>query len=424
MTASLALSVLPFVGMIFSIAVLPLVAPHFWERRFPLVALFWALCYLVPTVLHHGIGAGATLLVHVAADEYIPFIVLVASLYVASSGLVLEGRLAGTPLRSTGLLLLGTLLASWIGTTGAAMVLVRPLLRGIAARKHRAHTVFFFILLVANAGGALTPVGDPPLFMGYLQGVPFFWTLRHAGPLALVAGCLLAFHFLTDFVLFRREGRPLPPTQDLRVRGGVHLAWIAAIVVTVAGSGALAFLGSWVPWVRDALLVLFAWGAWNTSSQELRRENDFRWHPIVEVAVLFAGIFVTLSPLVEMLREGVDGPLGGLVRLAGSPLSAYFVTGALSSVLDNAPTYLVFFHAAGGHEALPHLLSEGLQLEAIGLGAVFFGAVTYIGNAPNLLVRSIAEEEGVPMPGFFAYLGWTILVLLPVLALAGWIFLS
>ena len=417
-------SVLPFVGMIFSIAVLPLVAPHFWERRFPWVALFWALCYLVPTVLHHGIGEGATLLVHVAADEYIPFIVLVASLYVAASGLVLEGRLSGTPCRSTALLLVGTLMASWVGTTGAAMVLVRPLLRGISQRRYRAHTVFFFILLVANAGGALTPVGDPPLFMGYLQGVPFFWTLRHAGPLALVAGCLLAMHFVTDLVLYRREARPLPPAQKFRMRGGGNLGWIAAIVATVAGSGIFASLGGWVEWVRDGLLILFAWGAWKTSMPAYRKENDFRWQPIAEVAVLFAGIFVTLSPLVEMLQEGLDGPLGGLVRLASSPLSAYWITGVLSSVLDNAPTYLVFFNAAGGHDALPHLLVEAKQLEAIGLGAVFFGAMTYIGNAPNLLVRVIAEEEGVPMPSFFAYLGWTVLVLLPVLLLTGWIFLT
>lgn len=435
---------LPFAGVLLSIAVFPLIAPAFWHHHFGKIAAAWALVFLAPFAFSYGAGVAFGTLVHALLEEYIPFIVLLTALYTVAGGICVRGNLHGTPRLNTGILALGTLLASIMGTTGAAMLLIRPLLRANDNRKHVVHVVVFFIFLVANAGGSLSPLGDPPLFLGFLQGVSFFWTTTHlALPMLFVCGVLLVgFYALDSYYFHRREeerSRFLDPTPDsplLGIDGKINFLLLAAVVALVLMSGL------WKPGVefdvfgthvalqnavRDVALIGVTLLSLVLTPRSARAGNDFNWAPIEEVAKLFAGIFVTIAPVITILRAGEAGAFAGIVHLvndaSGQPhdLMYFWMTGLLSSFLDNAPTYLVFFNLAGG-DAQTLMTAGATTLAAISAGAVFMGANTYIGNAPNFMVKAIAESRGVRMPGFFAYLGWSAAVLLPLFLVTGWLF--
>ncbi|MDP9648262.1 Na+/H+ antiporter NhaD/arsenite permease-like protein [Paraburkholderia caledonica] len=434
---------LPFAGMLLSIALFPLVAPAFWHHHFGKIAAAWALVFLVPFALAFGWGIALGTLVHALLEEYIPFIVLLAALYTVAGGICVRGNLHGTPRLNTTILALGTLLASVMGTTGAAMLLIRPLLRANDNRRHVVHVVVFFIFLVANAGGSLSPLGDPPLFLGFLQGVDFFWTTTHlALPMLFVCGVLLtAFYFLDSHYFHQREeerSRFFDPTPDspLGIDGKVNFLLLGAVIGLVLMSGlwkpgvSFDVLGTHVDLqnaVRDVALVVVMLLSLALTPRAARKGNDFNWAPIEEVAKLFAGIFVTIAPVITILRAGEAGAFAGVVHLvndsAGRPHDAmyFWATGLLSSFLDNAPTYLVFFNLAGG-DASSLMTTGATTLAAISAGAVFMGANSYIGNAPNFMVKAIAESRGVRMPSFFAYLGWSGAVLLPLFLVTGWLF--
>ncbi|WP_459722645.1 sodium:proton antiporter [Paraburkholderia sp. 2C] len=441
---------LPFACMLLSIAVFPLVASSFWHRHFGKISAGWALALLVPFAVAFGPGAAFGTLIHAVVEEYLPFIVLLATLYTVAGGICINGNLHGSPRLNTALLALGTLLASIMGTTGAAMLLIRPLLRANDNRKHAVHVVVFFIFLVANAGGSLSPLGDPPLFLGFLNGVSFFWTTVHlALPMLFVCAVLLAVFYTLDSYYFRRgssdsgggEARKpfLDPTPDSRlcfIDGKINFVLLALVIALVLMSGlwkpgiAFDLSGARVELqnaVRDAALIVVALASLALTPRSARAGNAFDWAPIEEVAKLFAGIFVTIVPVIMMLRAGEAGALAGIVHLVndagGEPRNAmyFWATGLLSSFLDNAPTYLVFFNLAGGDAQ--HLMTAGAStLAAISAGAVFMGANSYIGNAPNFMVKAIAESRGVRMPGFFAYLAWSGAILIPVFIAMTWLF--
>jgi Na+/H+ antiporter NhaD/arsenite permease-like protein len=434
---------IPFIGILLSIAVFPLVAPKLWHHHFGKIAAAWTVAFLAPFALAFGPGTAGSVLVHALLEEYVPFIVLLASLYTVAGGICMRGNLHGSARLNTGLLALGAALASIMGTTGAAMLLIRPLLRANDNRKHVVHVVVFFIFLVANAGGSLTPLGDPPLFLGFLNGVGFFWTTVHlALPMLFVCGVLLVvFHVLDSYYWRRHDARPafLDPTPDtppLGIDGKVNFALLAVIVALVLMSGlwkpGIAFdvFGTEVKLqnlVRDVLLMAVLLASLALTPKRARAGNAFDWAPIEEVAKLFAAIFITIAPVITILRAGEAGAFAGIVHAVsdahGKPIDiAYFwATGLLSSFLDNAPTYLVFFNLAGG-DARTLMTTDATTLAAISAGAVFMGANTYIGNAPNFMVKAIAESRGVRMPSFFGYIAWSGAVLLPIFAVLGWLF--
>lgn len=444
-------SIAPFAGILLSIALIPLLKPHFWNRHYGKVVATWALMTAIPFLLIYR-GEGFYAILHIYLIDYVPFIILLWGLYTASGGILLRGRLAGTPLVNTGILAVGTLLASWMGTTGASMLLIRPLLRANSARDDKVHLVVFFIILVSNVGGALTPLGDPPLFLGFLHGVPFFWTTRNLLPhMVLMSLSLLALFYLVDSWYYRHEGRPVSPLDDdhqgpLRLEGLVNFVFLASIMGAVLASGLWQsgtefHLGDvhikLENIARDLTIVLCGLLSLHFTPQVLRQANGFTWEPIKEVAYLFAGIFMTIVPALTILQAGDQGALAAITRFTQSEATYFWVTGSLSSYLDNAPTYLTFFSSALGNlnldeitirRALPlppnQWAALGIDpaligrfsdyLKGISLGAVFMGANTYIGNAPNFIVKSMAEETGVAMPSFFGYILYTCVLLLPL----------
>ena len=434
--------VVPFAGMLLSIALLPLLAPHFAHHHFGKVTLFWALAFLLPFALQHSAGLAWHQLMHTVLLEYVPFIILLLALFTVAGGIYIRGNLHGAPGLNTAILALGTGLASIMGTTGAAMLLIRPLIRANDNRRHKAHVVIFFIFLVGNIGGALTPLGDPPLFLGFLKGVDFFWTTRALfPPMMLTAGILLALFYCVDYYYYhhRREERPavMDPTPDVPVSivGKWNIVLLLAIVASVLLSGlwnpgvAFQVFGTEVELqsvTRDVLLLAIAAISWKITPTLARRGNEYTWGPIIEVAMLFAGIFVTMIPAIAILRAGMSGALAPLVSLvtdsSGQPINAmyFWLSGALSSFLDNASTYLVFFNLAGGDSKL--LMHTLTTLMAISAGSVFMGANTYIGNAPHFMILAIAEERGGKMPSFFGYMLWSGLILLPCFALLTLVF--
>ncbi|MBD5627009.1 MAG: sodium:proton antiporter [Desulfovibrio sp.] len=438
-----AIWVIPFACMLLSIAIMPLALPHFWEHHFGKIAVFWGLAFLVPCFIVFGLGTALYEFLHIILLDYIPFIVLLFALFTVAGGVRLKGTLVGTPVVNTGLLAIGTVLASWMGTTGAAMLLIRPLLRANAHRRYRVHSIVFFIFLVANIGGSLTPLGDPPLFLGFLKGVSFFWTTTHLFFKTLcMAVALLLLFFIIDTVLFNKEGRPQPPhdpdaaEEKLGLEGTINLLFLLGVVLAVLASGMINF-GTWIEvygvpvegqnLLRDLALLCLAGLSWKFTSRHCREMNGFSWAPIEEVAKLFFGIFLSMIPAIAILRAGTEGALASLINMVstpdGQPVNAmyFWLTGALSSFLDNAPTYLVFFNTAGGDAQ--HLMTDmATTLIAISAGAVFMGANTYIGNAPNFMVRSIAENQGVKMPSFFGYMMWSCGILIPLFLLLTWAF--
>jgi Na+/H+ antiporter NhaD/arsenite permease-like protein len=432
----------PFAGILLSIAIMPLLAPMFWHHHFGKVSAAWALAFLLPFAAIYGIGAAGAGVVHALLAEYIPFIILLTALFTVSGGIYIRGNLRGSPGLNTGILAIGTVLASLMGTTGASMLLIRPLIRANDNRKHVVHVVVFFIFLVSNVGGSLTPLGDPPLFLGFLKGIEFSWTLRHILPeTALMVAVLLVAFFVLDSWLYRREGEVMPtdPTPDDRAfgfDGGINFVLLLFVVSLVLMSGiwksdvAFNVAGTEVGLpglVRDIGLIVVTVVSLQVTPGSVHADNQFNWGPMQEVAKLFAGIFLTIIPVIAMLKAGVDGPFSAIVRAVtnpdGSPNPAmyFWATGVLSSFLDNAPTYLVFFNTAGGN---PQELMTTLAptLAAISAGAVFMGANTYIGNAPNLMVKAIAEDRGVKMPSFFGYMAWSIGILVPLFVLLTWLF--
>ena len=426
---------IPFAGMLLSIAIFPLVAPFVWHHHFGKITLAWSLAFLLPFAAIHGAGTMAASFVHAALAEYIPFIILLTALFAAAGGIYVRGNLHGSPGLNTLLMAIGAVLASIMGTTGASMLLIRPLIRANDNRKHVAHVVVFFIFIVSNIGGSLTPLGDPPLFLGFLKGVDFFWTAQHIFPETLMSvGVLLVLFYVIDTWWYRHEGiKRVDPTPDdtpaaFGLDGAINFLPLAAVVALVLMSGiwnpgaAFHVAGTELTLqqiVRDgALIGVIAWSLFITP-KGVREANQFSWAPMAEVAKLFAGIFLTMIPVLAMLRAGASGAFSGVVAAVtgdgGQPLPwAYFwFTGALSSFLDNAPTYLVFFNLAGG-DAKELMTTLAPTLAAISAGAVFMGANTYIGNAPNFMVKAIAEERGVKMPSFFGYMLWSGLILLPL----------
>jgi Na+/H+ antiporter NhaD/arsenite permease-like protein len=431
-------SCLPFAGMLLSIALLPLIAPHFWHHHFGKVAAFWAVLLGLPFLIAFR-GTALHEILHILLADYVPFIILLWSLYTVSGGILLRGTLKGTPAANTLLMVVGAAMASLMGTTGAAMLLIRPLLNANKHRKNRTFMVVFFIFLVANIGGSLTPLGDPPLFLGYLHGVPFFWTLNLLPHALIMAVLLLVIYFVLDSYHYRREGivthAPRRPAVPLKLEGLPNFIILAGVVLAVLMSGILewgeiSILGvhrAVQDWVRDIMLIALGILSLAVTPTQLREDNNFSWFPIIEVAYLFIGIFVTMIPCLLILKAGPNGALAFLVTGVKEPLHYFWVTGGLSGFLDNAPTYLTFFNTALGSfypgmpeaQAVSLLTSENaVFLKAISCGAVFFGAFSYIGNAPNFMVRSISEELGTPMPSFFGYiLKYAVVFLLPCLVI-------
>ncbi|MBM3636441.1 MAG: sodium:proton antiporter [Alphaproteobacteria bacterium] len=430
---------LPFIGMLLSIALGPLLAPHFWEHHQGKIATLWGLLLVVPLVMSAGVASTSIAFIHTMGLDYVPFILLLMALFVPAGGIVIRGNIHGSPLTNSFLLVIGMVLASFIGTTGASMVMIRPIMRANDNRRHNVHVVIFFIFLVSNIGGSLTPLGDPPLFLGFLKGVDFFWTTTHIFPETLfVGGVVLALFYALDLYFYRKEGVTRDPTPDspISVSGFINMILIGIVIAAVLMSAiwkpgtfftlmGIAFEGQDL--LRNLLMILVVIASLLLTRVDNRAENGFSWGPMTEVAKLFAGIFVTMIPVLAMLKAGTEGAFAPLVSLVtnldGTPNPAvyFWLTGGLSSFLDNAPTYLVFFELAGGNAQ--HLMMEGaLTLAAISAGAVFMGANTYIGNAPNFMVYAIARSSGVKMPGFFGYMLWSGAVLLPTFVLTSLIF--
>lgn len=432
--------IIPFAGILLSIAIFPLVAVNIWHHHFGKITALWCLGFMIPFIIVFGIGEMTEVIAHAMLLEYIPFIVLIFSLFTVSGGIYLEGSLKGTPLLNTTILLIGTFLASFMGTTGAAMLLIRPLLRANENRKSRVHIVIFFIFLVANVGGSLTPLGDPPLFLGFLKGVDFFWTMKHMLlPLLITTVIVLGIFFVLDSYCYKKEGITMDASEEkvpFRIDGKVNFLFLAGIIVGVLISGfwkpgiSFTVLGTPVELqniVRDVILLVMAFLSLKVTAKEIHQKNEFGWDPVLEVAKLFAGIFITIAPVLEILKAGSMGSMSGVVTMVhdtqGAPINAmyFWMTGALSAFLDNAPTYLVFFNLASGDAH--HLMGDlSPTLLAISMGSVFMGAMTYIGNAPNFMVKSIATQAGVNMPSFFGYMKWSVLILVPVYILLTLIF--
>lgn len=436
--------VVPFAGILLSIAIMPLAVPQFWHHHFGKVSAFWALAFLIPFAALYGGGIAANELVHTLVAEYIPFIILLLALFTVAGGIFIRGNLHGSPALNTGMLAAGTGLASIMGTTGASMLLIRPLIRANDNRKHKIHVIVFFIFLVGNIGGSLTPLGDPPLFLGFLKGVDFFWTAKAMFlPMLISAGILLVLFYAIDYYYYHHGGEERPPQMDptpdtgrIVFEGKFNFLLLGAIV------GCVLMSGMWKPGirfdifgtplelqnlVRDILLLAIAFVSWKFTPASVREGNAYSWGPILEVAKLFVGIFITIIPAIAILKAGTQGALAPLVALvtdgAGQPINGmyFWLTGALSSFLDNAPTYLVFFNLAGG-DAQVLMTTMSNTLLAISAGAVFMGANTYIGNAPNFMIKAIAEDRGIRMPSFFGYMLWSCCILLPIFALLTLIF--
>jgi len=436
--------VIPFVGILLSIALFPLVAPTFWHHHFGKVTFFWGGILLLSMAIQKGLPTTFYEFLHVGFLEYAPFIILLLALFTISGGIRLTGKLVGSPIVNTGIIIVGTILASWMGTTGAAILLIRPLIRANIDRKHKVHVVVFFIFLVANIGGSLTPLGDPPLFLGFLKGVDFFWTTKAMlEPMLFVVVLLLILFYTLDSFYYRKEDLPDPLVKvtdesgvKLGLEGTFNFLLLAGVMFSVLLSGIwhpeLSFTVFHVEIelqniTRDILLLVLTGISWKMTPKDIRRKNEFTWFPIQEVSILFAGIFITIIPAIAILKVGADGALAGVINSVsynGNPVNVtyFWATGILSSFLDNAPTYLVFFNTAGG-DAVQLMGELYTTLLAISAGAVFMGATTYIGNAPNFMVKSISEEAGITMPSFFGYmLKYSFPILIPIFILVSVIF--
>ena len=438
-------SIIPFVGMLLSIAIIPLVKPEWWERNMLWVSLGWSALFIIPFAVKYGGSEAIFRLLESVLVDFVPFIILLLGLFVVAGGIAIKGTLMGTTKVNAILLLIGMILASWIGTTGAAMLLIRPVIRANAWREKKAHIIIFFIFLVANMGGCLTPLGDPPLFMGFQRNVPFFWTTTHLLPILLFNMVIMMVVFcLFDRFFYKKEiaaGRSpedilkgMETKEKLSVEGGHNLIFIAMIIGAVISAGLInkAFdeagwnvfddcIFSWGSIAECVIILIAAFLSLKTTKKTTRDLNEFTYAPIEEVAKLFIGIFITMIPALAILK--VHGADLGLDQ----PAQLFWATGILSSFLDNTPTYLVFLQVAGALGAKTGVATTVgtvavKMLEAISAGAVFMGAVTYIGNAPNFMVKSIAEENKIKMPSFFGYMAWSCAILMPLFVIDMFVF--
>ncbi|MCI2061505.1 MAG: sodium:proton antiporter [Eubacteriaceae bacterium] len=437
-------SIIPFVGMLLSIAIVPLVKGDWWEKNELWVAIFWSLTFLVPFAVAYGFGEMWYQTLEMLLLDYLPFLGLLFGLFVVAGGIVLKGTIVGKPKTNLILLLIGTVLASWVGTTGAAMLMIRPLIRANAWREKKAHVIVFCIFMVANMGGCLTPVGDPPLFMGYLRNVPFFWTMKLFPILLLNVVILSAVFLIIDTRYYKKDLAAGKSPQDMtgnqmekepiRIEGAHNFIFLLMIVGAVLLQGFVTKLPAFMnqatgvltgihiyhdivfPWndvLELAIILLAAFLSLKTTKPECHEANEFNYGAIAEVAKLFLGIFLTMIPALALLKS--NGAALGITH----PAQFFWASGALSSFLDNTPTYLVFLTTAGAvgftqGVATKVGIVQAIDLMAISAGSVFMGANTYIGNAPNFMVKSIAEENGVKMPSFFGYMGWALAILEPV----------
>ncbi len=444
-------SIIPFVGMLLSIAIIPLIKGEWWETHRWQVVLVWSLCFLVPFAVEYGTNTAFIQLLETMILDYVPFLALIFSLYVVAGGLCLRGTLTGSPKVNLIMLLIGTFLASWIGTTGASMVMIRPLLKANAWRSKKAHVFIFFIFMVSNLGGSLTPVGDPPLFLGFLRGVPFFWTLKLLPMMLLNTVILSIVFFIIDSRHYKKDMAAgiIPPDshnlnfakEPLKLDGMQNLIYLLMIVGSVILAGMLAMQPSFadlatgelygiriydevtMPYtfiIQIAIMLVAAFLSTRTTKKQIRTDNNFNYGAIIEVGTLFVGIFITMIPALAILNA--RGSELGLV----DPWQFFWASGALSSFLDNAPTYLVFMTTAAslglpGVATTVGSVAPALLL-AVSAGSVFMGANTYIGNAPNFMVKSIAEDNDVKMPSFFGYMGWSCCILIPTFILDTFIF--
>lgn len=438
---------IPFVGILLCIAIMPLIKPAWWEEHQPLVVAIWSLLFIIPFAVLHGAGEATELVLECLINDYLTFIVLLFGLFCVSGNITMEGDLAGSPRVNIILLTIGTLLSSVIGTTGSSMLMVRPVIKMNSWRKHRTHIMVFFIFLVSNIGGCLTPIGDPPLLMGFSRGVPFFWSLR-LFPLLLVNMTVILFVFYwidrkaycRDIARGRMPDISKPGTR-ISIQGLHNLIFIVMIVAAVILSGILPEMAAfqnaegevlglhiygevvltYPALIEIVIILLAAFLSFKTTNPEIRVKNHFTWGAIKEVAVLFFGIFITMQPALMILKS-----MGGSLGLT-EPIQMFWVTGALSSFLDNTPTYLVFLTTAGAMNFVEGVATTlgnipTQMLIAISCGAVFMGANTYIGNAPNFMVKAISDENGIRMPSFFGYILWSLCVLIPVFLLDTLIF--
>ena len=438
---------IPFAGLLLSIAVMPLVIPKLWEKYQPLIVAAWSILFIVPFAVKYGIPLAAETVLECVVNDYLTFIVLLFGLFCVAGNITLEGEFAGSPRINTGLLAIGTLLSSVIGTTGASMLLVRPFIKINSWRRRKRHIMIFFIFLISNMGGCLTPIGDPPLLMGFMRGIPFFWSMHLFKILVFNMVILLFVFYHLDMRTYRKDiARGLKPDisrpgTNFHIDGLHNLIFVAMIVGAVILSGVLpgmeAFqnadgtvkgihiLGEvtlgYPSLIEIFIILLAAFLSFRTTNANIRVRNHFTWGAIQEVAVLFIGIFITMQPALMLLKaKGAD--LG-----ITEPYQMFWTTGALSSFLDNTPTYLVFLTTAGalgyksGMSTVVGTVPVHL-LTAISCGAVFMGANTYIGNAPNFMVKSISDENGIRMPSFFGYILWSMVCLVPVFVLDTLIF--
>jgi Na+/H+ antiporter NhaD/arsenite permease-like protein len=433
---------IPFVGMLLSIAVVPLFWGKLWEQAKPAFVGLWSLLFLIPFTIRYGICDAWEELSGVIFDDYLTFIVLLLGLFCVAGNICLSGTMIGKPRTNILLLAIGTLLSGWVGTTGASMLMIRPIIRANRWRKRKAHIIVFFIFLVSNIGGCLTPVGDPPLLMGFVNGVPFTWSFRLMPILFFNMVLLLTMFFIIDRRAYNKDivaGSQIPKggKEKLHLEGAHNFFFLLLIIVAVVLSGVLpkvvplfskgiviyrSVKVTYASLLEIVLILLATAGSFITTNKKIRKKNQFNWDPIVEVAVLFVGIFITMIPALLILKA--KGASLGLVH----PWQFFWMTGLLSSFLDNTPTYLVFFATALGlhFKSGVHVLSGDIPqtiLTAISMGAVFMGTNTYIGNAPNFMVHSIAEEHGIKMPSFFGYMGWSLCCLVPVFLLDTFVFL-
>ena len=432
-------SCIPFAGMLLCIALLPLVKAEWWEEKKSLVVAFWSLLFLIPFAFAYGFGIAAEQFLETIVGDYLTFIVLLFGLFCVSGNISLEGSIKGVPKTNVILLLIATLLSSWIGTTGASMVMIRPLIRANQYRYRKVQIMVFFIFLVSNIGGCLTPIGDPPLLMGFMRGVPFTWSFHLLPVMVVNIVLLLVLFFILDTRALKKDiadglkVKEIEKKEPIRLKGAHNIIFLAMIVAAVVLSGVLPGLDmfktaegavkgihiygevtlTYPAFIETVIILLAALFSWKTTKKEIRETNHFSWDAISEVAILFIGIFITMIPALLILKT--NGASLGLTK----PWQMFWGTGALSSFLDNTPTYLVFLTTAGTLGATSGVTTTvgtitQTMLMAISCGAVFMGANTYIGNAPNFMVKSIAEENEIKMPSFFGYMGWSICCLIPV----------
>lgn len=435
---------IPFAGILLSIALIPLIAPHLWHHHYGKIAVAWGLACVIPIFLAFPTDVAVGSVAHAMIGDYVPFILFVGALFIVAGGIHIRSSFIGKPLMNAGILLAGGFMANLMGTTGAAMLLIRPLLAANEDRRYKMHTFVFFIFIVANIGGCLTPLGDPPLFLGFLRGVSFFWTAQHLFvPLIVTLAILLALYLAIDTYFYKKEvaegtfNPAVVPGTKFGIDGGINFIYLAVLIGAVLMSGMwnsgveVSVLGVHLTGqgiLRDVIFIIVAILSIITTPKAAREANQFTWEPIKEVAKLFFGIFLCIVPVLEMLRAGHAGAFAPLVALVTNEAGEFnnvmffWLTGSLSAFLDNAPTYLAFFNLAGG-DPVELMTTHAHTLMAVSMGAVFMGAVTYIGNAPNLMTVSIVKERGIKMPSFFGYMIWSVGILFPTFFIVDLIFL-